>query len=430
MKPFLGFCHISKGDDLFQLTAAVLCESAEDFEALVRAEITHNGYWLHWVNSVLPLSEWLSKHPSDWGAQLVSGLDIQCPVILGPLEPISRPSNPIPNWLRIEDIGEVEPLDSQFGVFDRRSVPEILHAPLFDQPSVEEGGPPLNTYAVLDAAKMPYLLPGFLDGSGLHYESLLQGQAQEELENHAPYLVALEDDNHFTRRLFTGPKGVNGIWHKVTPFMIRTPVDFSTLRKHLRKFLRIQDEAGKWYYFRFWELGVSARAFWLGNHLDLHPLISPFFPATFELKVILMLDNHAVRLSRLENTTPVRTTSVFTNAARRTLVDIRRSLQFNELTALAIKHAQIEDVLAQNAAVTQLESQQSLIFSLGFWRRDHIVKLCLWELMLGPDFLRNYAQKRVWEACHQPWEPHEKMNMIENLIQQEGNLEQDEPDGY
>jgi hypothetical protein len=43
------------------------------------------------------------------------------------------------------------------------------------------------------------------------------------------------------------------LWHKEPGIYVRSRADFEDLWKHFRKFTRVQDESGKWYYFRFWE---------------------------------------------------------------------------------------------------------------------------------------------------------------------------------
>ena len=168
------------------------------------------------------------------------------------------------DWLRVEEIGPVTPLDAQFGVYPKKSVPDTLQDALFGQPEPSEAErgdlgdapPPLATYAVLDAAKMPYLLTSLLETSGLRYLSLFQGEAQEDLGECAPYLVELKDGHDFTRRLFTGPEGAGGLWERELGIFIRSRAGFDALRKHLRKFTKVQDESSKWFYFRFWEARV------------------------------------------------------------------------------------------------------------------------------------------------------------------------------
>lgn len=258
MKPYLGFCRLSRSDDLFQITAAALCSNADEFETLVSREILHDGYWLHWVNDVLPAEQWLVKHPDGWGESLLNCLSDDCPVILAPIAPLDIPPSII---IEVNDYPNIEPLDSQFGVDPKKGVPDCLHEIVFGQPSPSEAEtshyqqqvPRLNTYAILDATKMPYLLLDLLEGSGLRYASLFQGKAQEEYFRQAPYLVELDENNAFTRQLFTGVKGILGLWEKSLGSFARSRSDFDSLRHHLRKFTRLRDEQNKWYFFRFWE---------------------------------------------------------------------------------------------------------------------------------------------------------------------------------
>lgn len=260
MKPHLGFCRLSRSDELFQITVAALCSSADEFEPLVSQEIIQDGYWLHWVKDVLPAEQWLIKHPDDWGDNLLICLSHENPVVLGPIEPLYSP--PLTqNLIDVQDYPAIEPLDTQFGLDPKKTVPDSLHEILFGQPLPSETEithyqkevPVLRTYAVLDATKMPYLLLDLLEGSGLHYASLFQGKAQEDYFRQAPYLVELDENNAFTRQLFTGTKGILGLWEKSLGSFVRSRSDFDPLRHHLRKFTRLRDEQNKWYFFRFWE---------------------------------------------------------------------------------------------------------------------------------------------------------------------------------
>ncbi|MDP0927330.1 DUF4123 domain-containing protein [Paracoccus onubensis] len=165
--------------------------------------------------------------------------------------------------LQIARIGNVEPMDRQFGVQPKKTVPDSLHGTLFDQPNptgaeIEAAGgdpaavPPMQTYAILDAAKIVNL-PELLGASGLEHRCLFKGKSYDKLKNVAPWIVRLEEGNDFTRRLFTGPEGINGLWDQELGIYIRSRAGLDDIRKHFRKFTRVQDENGKWFYFRFWE---------------------------------------------------------------------------------------------------------------------------------------------------------------------------------
>ena len=168
--------------------------------------------------------------------------------------------------LRVETIEGVAPLDRQFGIHPKKSVPDALHDALFGQPAPTEaeieaaGGvaaavPSLQTYAILDAAKV-VILPELLDANRLEHRCLFKGAAYDELKNVAPWIVRLEEGNHFTRSLFTGPEGINGLWETEPGFYIRSRATLDELWGHFRKFTRVQNPAGKWYYLRFWDKSV------------------------------------------------------------------------------------------------------------------------------------------------------------------------------
>lgn len=185
---------------------------------------------------------------------------------------------------------EVQPLDAQFGVWPRKTVPEDLREPLFGQmvPTeaeiVHHGGaervPRIRTYAILDAAKV-FGMVEMLENSGLDYRSLFQGQAEEDYRDVAPYMVELEENHPFTEILFTHrpdlPENMTTLhmWHKEPGIYVRSRFGFEILRKHFRKFTKLQDEDGKWFYFRFWEAG-NASILKSQNNDPASPFISMF----------------------------------------------------------------------------------------------------------------------------------------------------------
>lgn len=153
------------------------------------------------------------------------------------------------------------PLDAQIGVEPKRCVPAGLEPLIFGQPPAsarerEIAGPgplpPMLSYALLDAAKVPNLAD-LLAGSGLEHRCLFKGEPAETLRDVAPWLVRLEPEARFTRNLFTAGKMPGALWDRRPGVLIRSRAEFQPLWAFLRKFTRLQDEAGKWFYFRFWE---------------------------------------------------------------------------------------------------------------------------------------------------------------------------------
>lgn len=98
--------------------------------------------------------------------------------------------------LQVATIENVVPLDRQFGVQPKKTVPDRLHGTLFDQPTpsdaaIETAGghpaavPPMQTYAILGTAKIVNL-PELLEASGLEHRSLFSGKFYGNLKNVAP----------------------------------------------------------------------------------------------------------------------------------------------------------------------------------------------------------------------------------------------------
>lgn len=163
--------------------------------------------------------------------------------------------------LRFEVIRDIRPLGTQIGVFPKMAAPTALHEALFGQPKWIKhdpdtnrlaDAPPLLTYAILDAAKIPNL-PELLARSGLQFRCLFKGEAFEELKDVAPWIIALDEEDSFTRNLFIDSETPWHLWGTQVGIFLRSITTLDELWRHFRKFTRVQDAAGKWYYWRFWE---------------------------------------------------------------------------------------------------------------------------------------------------------------------------------
>lgn len=171
--------------------------------------------------------------------------------------------------LKIEVIESIEPLDIQAGAFPKKTVPDALFDALFGQPEptpaeIKAAGgdpatvPSMRTYAILDAAKVVNL-PELLERSGLDHRCMFRGRAYDDLMNVAPWIVGLEEGSSFTRNLFTRSDAAWHLWDTEPGIYIRSRGGLEEMWRHFRKFTRVQDEKGKWFYFRFWETHWAAR---------------------------------------------------------------------------------------------------------------------------------------------------------------------------
>ena len=103
-----------------------------------------------------------------------------------------------------------------------------------------------NTYAVLDGAQIPDLLPRLYEQRP-EYECLYRGELAPDIAEVAPYLVQLEPGADFTLWLLEHGWGRNwGIY-------ATSAADLRQMRRHFRTFLIVHDEEGKPLYFRFYD---------------------------------------------------------------------------------------------------------------------------------------------------------------------------------
>ncbi|EEW60996.1 FHA domain protein [Ruegeria sp. TrichCH4B] len=190
--------------------------------------------------------------------------------------------------LKIQTIEGVDPLDAQFGIDTPKTVPDALYEALFGQPEPTEDElaasrddpakiPPMRTYAILDAAKITNL-PELLEASPLEHRCLFKGSAYDALKDAAPWVVRLEGGNSFTRNLFTRSSAPWHQWWDSEPgIYVRSRGTLDEIWAHFRKFTRVQDADGKWYYFRFWEPKSVERMFSAFSHSEAQHFLAPCF---------------------------------------------------------------------------------------------------------------------------------------------------------
>ena len=254
--------------------AAAWCDAPDAFDDAVRLHLNTLGLTFLYSRDVQPAQQGLDSFtdPKDKteAQRLAEKIGPDQTTAISYLYAVdAEASTEEQSYLKIETLEGIEPLDGQFGVYPRKTVPDKLYEPLFGQPEPTEeeiehyGGkenvPPMKLYAILDAAKVK--VPGLrtmLRTSGLDFACLFTGQQYETLKDSAPYIVELEEDNPFTRTLFThDPKMPDELlnahlWHKELGIYIRSRANLRELGQHFMQFVRVQDEQGKRFLFRFW----------------------------------------------------------------------------------------------------------------------------------------------------------------------------------
>lgn len=102
------------------------------------------------------------------------------------------------------------------------------------------------TYAVLDGARNDHVYAAVTD-TMLPKCCLYTGDLPWQLEVTAPYLVQLERDDRFARRV------LNEGWGDSWGIFLRTAAGITTVRRHLRTLLRVRDEQNRRLLFRYYD---------------------------------------------------------------------------------------------------------------------------------------------------------------------------------
>lgn len=299
-------------------------------------------------------------------------------------------------WLQVDRLEGVEPLTFGPGM---PPAPDPLMPHLFGPLDPDEaetaawGNDPIpdaRSYAILDAGALP-MLADRLAASGLPHDCLFSGKARDDLGEAAPWIVELEPGNPFVNALMSVGRRGAGLWDKRAGIYIRSRQPMDAVRAHFRKFTRLADDQGAWFFNRFWAPSVSTTLMELGNAAVLVPFVSPLFPAgRHTLRMIVLSDHGNAVLSRIPGTVPPTARPVLTDGVKQWMQHIRRVQQFEDLIDIAIRHVSQKSEIDAGDAAAHLRQHRDKFFSIGFWRRDHLVSLCVWELMLGPNFIHDY----------------------------------------
>lgn len=387
LQPWLGICHLTKLEgeirESYQAIAAVFCAEREDYDKLLHQFLEPKGYNLLWSEEVHPAGQWAARHPVERNAaEMARTVHADHTVEIGNLKAVSKnvekPEEEQP-YLIIQEIKDVEPLDLQFGAVERKSVPDALYDPFFGQVEPTEAEiayygsveavPPMKIYAILDAAKVQFLT-SYLERSELYYKCLFKGSSAEELKDVAPYIVELTDDNEFTRNLFTSAGMPSNMWDKEAGIYIRSRATLDELWRHFRKFTRIQNDSGKWFYFAFWEprhltsalSGFTPEQLYLFLNRDLISEILTF--TTHESrKVRLRHDEHSVPDAKF-----ILTSEIMAELGKSVEREFYRKLQEDGAKHVGYRDDLFKEILR---SIAQFRfSSRKTIRELTFWSLD------------------------------------------------------------
>jgi hypothetical protein len=268
----------------FEVRIAVLLDDHRQLDQQISEVLNEAGYLFMYSDQAQPIVSYLENASfyDQQAIELSQQVNKQQPIAFTVIRLIEDQSETkdAAYYLQISQIEEVKPLDRQLGVLQQKTIPESLYDVVFGQtlpstisdddevlfqttastiPSTTEQGetPLLMTYAVVDASKLEVF-----DGEHLLEElprkSLVTGKTARFYERLAPYLIRLEADHEFTRRLFTQAENTQqSAWYfyqQNATIIIRSRLNIEELFNHLRKLTRIYNTRTDTYLqFRFYE---------------------------------------------------------------------------------------------------------------------------------------------------------------------------------
>lgn len=309
----------------------------------------------------------------------------------------------------IMTIGGVEPLDAQLGVFPKKTVPDTLYDALFGQPDpidveVEAAGgdtqvvPPIQTYAILDAAKFTNL-PELLAESDLECACMFKGDAFEELKEVAPWIVKLEEASGFTRNLFTRSASPWHLWDRETGVFIRSRDRMTVLQSHLRKFFRIRDESGAWFYLRLHDPRVMRALAREASRLSQRIMVRR--PQGYDLSIITCLDGSAEIVvptaEAIAEPTPIRIGSREKAIFRRLTLEARGEGLIAELETRGVVGA-VEDCRERQERKNLIVAAFERMHHYGFQQPLQQNRWAVWEIFYGAGFERH--DPILSQICH------------------------------
>lgn len=258
---------------------AAVCENIQQMQDMVRRYANLAGVDLIRLSDAAPFFEWSRKAPDDMSLDTLAKAVISSgPIIFE--QPLGQLQTP--GYLANISLGNVQPLDGQFGIYPPKSVPDALHPAFFGPLDGSPHALELKLYAVIDGALIDALEERF-DAEGLVATCLFSDTAKEEYGAVGPWLVELPEGSGFLKSLMShNDDGETDwtFWQREAALFIRTEQTLAGLAAHLKRFTRVvdpEDPNNRWMMFRFY--APTVMSCYLEGISDWHDrLVRWFYP--------------------------------------------------------------------------------------------------------------------------------------------------------
>jgi hypothetical protein len=126
-----------------------------------------------------------------------------------------------------------------------------------------------DAWMIVDCARDQKTIFRFLLDCHLEYRCLYSGPLAPVLEMAAPYLIQLDFESQETRRL------LELSWGNSWGILLRSGTNMTKLRRHLREFLMVRDQAGRRMAFRYYDPRVLRVYLPTCNSAELRTVFGP-----------------------------------------------------------------------------------------------------------------------------------------------------------
>ena len=201
-----------------------------------------------------------------------------------------------------------------------------------------------------------------------------------------------------TRNLFTQSDAPWHLWDNESGIYIRSGGTLDDMWKHFRKFTKVQDEQGKWFYFRFWEVGTIEWYLRLQDKSE--AAIDRFFRCAVSMIIVGVQRCTVFQLHHPVPLNTKRAINVLDNTCRAALEKSHLHKVSNDVfsrlneTFEASFKGQDQDMILK--VVTRCVAR---MFDYGFHESRHFEYFAAWELFYGSNFEQNDVRGYLWSIC-------------------------------
>lgn len=258
---WISRCLITQPDPngiVNKYTIQIACNASDDIELhrRLRDLVAHQPFSLESIEYSRLIQDHLDRMDYyDQASVQLASESAQHGYALGPLEPVENASADIntdgPSYLHISHSPIKLEYDYKKPSWQQPWIDPVLKDTLFRDN--------VRTYLLTDATSRNLVTSTFDldDYDEVTVRSLYSGDLAKELKHHAPYLIditlskeQLSDDNQvpkFHRDFFSRH------WGKNTGILLHSSESIDKVVFHLKKFIKIQNNQGQWFFFRFFD---------------------------------------------------------------------------------------------------------------------------------------------------------------------------------